>query len=137
MYTIPLNHSNLKVKRFCYFLSENYNDKHILKCIVFVFPLDLQEDFYLQPVLKIHSGSYDYFTYVNKFVNNELECGGMTGPIPTSPFNKIMISPIMTFPKKLDLKLQYFDEKFFLIVGTSFDAILKRMRAFSRLRFDR
>ena len=78
----------------------NYDDKVVLQYIEFGFPLGLQEDFVLQPVLKNHSSAYEFYTYVDKFVTNELEKGGMTGPFSSSPFNNIMISPLMTSPKK-------------------------------------
>ena len=69
-----------------------------LQYLQFGFPLGLQEDFILQPVLKNHSSAYEYFTHVDKFVRNELEKGGMTGPFVTSPFVNIMVSPLMTAP---------------------------------------
>ena len=76
------------------------------------FPLGLQEDFLLKPVMKNHSSSYEFYSYVDKFIKNELEKGGMTGPFSTSPFSNIMISPLMTSPKKPDSRRTVFDASF-------------------------
>ena len=109
---IPLKHSNIKVNRFRELLPDDYDDKVILQYIEYGFPLGLQADFILQPVLKNHSSAYDYFSHVDKFVKNELEKGGMTGPFITSPFKNIMISPLMTSPKKPNSRRTVFDASF-------------------------
>ena len=109
---VPLEHSKLRVKKFRQLLPFNYDDIVVLQYIEYGFPLGLQEDFLLQPVLKNHSSAYEFYTYVDKFVTNELEKGGMTGPFSSSPFNNIMISPLMTSPKKPNSRRTVFDVSF-------------------------
>ena len=69
-------------------------------------------NFILKPVLKNHSSSYEYYLHVDKFVRKELELGGMTGPFPTSPFDNIMISPLMTSHNKPNSRRTVFDASF-------------------------
>ena len=76
------------------------------------FPLGLQEDFTLKPVLKNHSSSYEYYSHVDKFIKKELLKGGMCGPFATSPFQDLMISPLMTSPKKPNSRRTVFDASF-------------------------
>ena len=97
---IPLNHSPLNIKKFRELSSPDYDDMVVIQYMEFGFPLGLQEDFVLSPVLKNHSSSYEYFNHVDKFIKTELEKGGVTGPFLTSPYNNIMVSPLMTSPKK-------------------------------------
>ena len=87
-------------------------DRVVLQYIEFGFPLGLQEDFILKPVLKNHSSAYDFYTHVDKFVSKELEKGGITGPFSSSPFANIMISPLMTSPKKPNSRQTVFDASF-------------------------
>ena len=54
-------------------LPENYDDKVILQYLQFGFPLSLQADFMLKPVLKIQSSSYEFNSHVDKFVKTELK----------------------------------------------------------------
>ena len=93
-------------------LPADYDDIVILQYIEFGFPLGLQEDFTLKPVLKNHTSSYEYYTYIGKFVRNELLEGGMCGPFSTSPFNNVMISPLMTSPKNPNSRRTVFDASF-------------------------
>ena len=76
------------------------------------FPLGLIEDFILQPVLRNHSSSYEYYSHVDRFIAKELEKGGMTGPFLNSPFNQIMVSPLMTSVKKPNSRRTVFDASF-------------------------
>ena len=78
----------------------------------FGFPLGLQDDFNLKPVLNNHSSAYDFYTHVDKFVRNELSKGGMTGPFTSSPCENIMVSPLMTSPKKPNSRRTVFDASF-------------------------
>ena len=71
---ISLEHTQLKVQKFRDLLPTGYDDIVILQYIEFGFPLGLQEDFILKPVLKNHSSSYEFYTHVDKFIKNELEC---------------------------------------------------------------
>ena len=69
---IALQHSNMKVTRFRELLPSNYDDMVILQYIEFGFPLGLQTDYVLKPVLNNHSSAYEYYKHVDKFVSNEL-----------------------------------------------------------------
>ena len=84
----------------------------ICQYLEYGFPLGLSDDFILQPVLKNHSSSYEFYSHVDKFIGTELENGGMTGPFKTSPFQHIMISPLMTSPKKPNSRRTVFDASF-------------------------
>ena len=90
----------------------DYEDNSVLQFMEFGFPLGLQDDFLLKPVLTNHSSSYEYYTHVDKFVKNELEKGGMTGLFSTSPFKNVMISPLMTSHKKPCSRRTVFDASF-------------------------
>ena len=59
---VPLEHSNLRVDKFRQMLPINYDDRVVLQYIEFGFPLGLQEDFVLQPVLKNLSSAYEFYT---------------------------------------------------------------------------
>ena len=109
---ISLKHSSINISKFRTLLPLDYDDKVILQYLEFGFPLGLQEDFILKPILKNHSSAYDFYSYVDKFVRNELEKGGMCGPFQTSPFPNIMISPLMTAPKKPNSRRTVFDASF-------------------------
>ena len=109
---IPLKHSSINISKFRALLPSDYDDKVILQYLEFGFPLGLKEDFLLKPILKNHSSAYEYYTYVDKFVSNELEKGGMCGPFHTSPFPNVMVSPLMTSPKKPNSRRTVFDASF-------------------------
>ena len=84
----------------------------VMQYLEFGFPLGLQEDFVLQPVSKNHYSSYEFYSHVDRFIGKELVKCGMTGPFATSPFNNIMISPLMTAPKKPNSRRTIFDASF-------------------------
>ena len=141
---IPLKHSRLKVKKFRDLLPENFDDTVIFQYMEFGFPLGLQEDFVLHPVLKNHSSSYEYFSHVDKFVRTELEKGGLTGPFTTCPFQNIMISPLMTSHKKPQSRRTVFDASFSdfslnfntpekLYLGDEYDFTFPKLDNFSEL----
>ena len=98
--------------KFRQLLPTDFNDLSILQYLEFGFPLGLIEDYVLQPVLKNHSSSYEYFTHVDKFISNELSNGGLTGPFSNSPFSQIMTSPLMTAVKKPNSRRSVFDASF-------------------------
>ena len=73
---VPLQHSCLRVKKFRELLPADYEDSVILQYMEYGFPLGLQEEFVLKPVLKNHWSSYEYFSHVDRFIGKELEKGG-------------------------------------------------------------
>ena len=80
---IELSHNTLMVDRFRELLPQGFEDLAVLQYMQFGFPLGLKEDFILQPSLKNHSSSYEYFTHIDKFVVNELKNCGITGAFLT------------------------------------------------------
>ena len=110
---IPLAHNNIKVDRFRFFLTKfGYPHIHILQFIEFGFPLGLWSDAFLEPSIKNHSSSYTYHTHVDKFVETELAKLGVTGPFDSSPWDDVMISPMMTSHKKPNSRRTVFDASF-------------------------
>ena len=97
---IPLPHNNINVERFREYLTGfNYPHIHIMQFIEFGFPLGLWSDSFLVPNNKNHSSSYSYFSYVDKFVESELDKICLTGPLTSAPWDDIMISSMMTANK--------------------------------------
>ena len=110
---IPLAHNSINVAKFRQLLSEfEYPYIHIMQYIEFGFPLGLNYDAYLEPNVKNHSSAYSFYPYVDKFISSELENIGVTGPFERAPWDWIMISPIMTAPKKPDSRRTVFDASF-------------------------
>ena len=109
---IKLKHNKIDVSQFRKLLPSSYDDFAILQYLEFGFPLGLYDEFILKPVLKNHSSSYDYFTHIDKFFQNELLDCGMTGPFDNSPFFPVMVSPLMTSVKKPNSRRAVFDASF-------------------------
>ena len=83
---IPLPHNNINVDSFRSYLTKyRYPHLHILQFVQFGFPLGLWTDAFLEPSDKNHSSSYSYHTYVDRFIESELENLGVTGPFESSP----------------------------------------------------
>ena len=110
---IPLRHNNINVEKFRAYLSQfNYPHQHILQYIEFGFPLGLWTDAYLVPCTRNHSSSYSYFTFIDKFISDELLKSGLTGPFSSTPFDNMMLSPLMTAHKKPSSRRAVFDASF-------------------------
>ena len=109
---LKLEHSSINVHRFRHLLGPNYDDLHILQYLEYGFPLGLIEDFVLKPILRNHSSSYDYFSHIDKFLVKELSAGGITGPFLSSPYETLMVSPLMTAVKKPGSRRAIFDASF-------------------------
>ena len=110
---IPLAHNNINVNKFReYLIKFAYSHIHILQFVEFGFPLGLWTDAYLEPSTKNHSSAYSYHSYVDKFVETELDKLGVTGPFKLSPFDSTMISPMMTSHKKPNSRRPVFDASF-------------------------
>jgi hypothetical protein len=90
----------------------SYPHIHILQYVEFGFPLGLWSNAYLEPSTKNHSSSYSYFSYVDKFVESELDKLGVTGPFDSAPWDDIMLSPMMTSHKKPSSRRTVFDASF-------------------------
>ena len=110
---IPLKHNNINVESLrMYLLKFNYPQIHLMQFVEFGFPLGLWSDAHLEPSTKNHSSSYTYHTFVDKFVETELSKLGMTGPFDSSPWDNVMISPMMTSHKKPSSRRPVFDASF-------------------------
>ena len=93
---IKLIHSKIRVDRIRELLPYQYDDISVIQYLEFGFPLGLAESPVLESTLKNHSSSYDYFKHIDKFLDTEIKKGGATGPFLNSPFEEIMLSPLMT-----------------------------------------
>ena len=110
---IPLKHNNINVEKFRSYLTRlSYPHIHVLQYVEFGFPLGLWTDAYLEPSTRNHSSSYSYYTFIDKFVTSELDKTGLTGPFDVSPWEKIMVSPLMTSHKKPNSRRAVFDASF-------------------------
>ena len=110
---IPLAHNNINVDNLRSLLMKyRYPHLHILQFVQFGFPLGLWSDAYLEPCVKNHSSAYSYYRFVDKFVVTELEKLGLTGPFESSPWDNIMVSPMMTAHKKPNSRRTVFDASF-------------------------
>ena len=110
---IPLAHNNIIVSKFRYYLSKfEYPHSHLLQFIEYGFPLGLWTKAYLVPCSKNYSSAYSHFSYVDKFVASELENLGLTGPFELAPSDSVMLSPLMTAPKKPNSRRTVFDASF-------------------------
>ena len=110
---IPLEHNGINVGLLRSYLYEfNYSHLHLLQFVEFGFPLGLWSDASLQPCLKNHSSAYSYYSYIDKFIVNELENVGLTGPFDSAPLDSLMLSPLMTALKKPNSRSAVFDASF-------------------------
>ena len=99
---IRLEHNNINVDVFrSHLIKYSYPHMHLMQYVEFGFPLGLWTDAYLEPATRNHSSAYSYYTYLDSFVETELAKLGMTGPFDRSPWESVMISPMMTAHKKL------------------------------------
>ena len=90
---IPLQHNNINVANFRSYLTKFcYPHIHILQYVEFGFPLGLWSEAYLEPSLKNHSSAYTYHSYLDKFVDTELDKLGLTGPFENAPWDNFMVS---------------------------------------------
>ena len=97
---IKLLHSNINVQRLRLLLPRDFEDLALLQYLEFGFPLGLVEDFILKPNLRNHSSSYEFYSHIDKFINNEISNGGLTGPFNSVCFPDVLVSPLMTAVKK-------------------------------------
>ena len=110
---IPLQHNNINVDNLRSYLTKySYQHMHICQYVQYGFPLGLWSEAYLEPATRNHSSSYSYYSYLDKFVETELEKLGMTGPFDSSPWENVMLSPLMTSSKKPNGRRPVFDASF-------------------------
>ena len=107
---IPLQHTSLNIARWRYHLT-GYEGAEIIQFLEFGFPLGLSDNPppVLQAALKNHSSSYQYFSYLDEFLNTGLARCELAGPCSTPPFTAVHVSPLMTAVKKPDGRRAVFD----------------------------
>ena len=108
---VKLKHVRLKICRWRYHL-RGYEHVDIVQHLEFGFPLGLQELPDLCSSQRNHGSAYNFFPHVDKFVVDEVVKGGVTGPLEKSPWWNVMVSPMMTAPKKPDSRRTVFDASF-------------------------
>ena len=110
---IPLRHTGLNISRWRHHLI-GYEDSDITQFLEFGFPLGLTEATppSLVSTLRNHGSSYQYFTYLEKFLSTGLERRELAGPCIVPPFSDVHISPLMTAVKKPAGRRAVFDASF-------------------------
>ena len=110
---IPLNHTGLNLDMWRKHLI-GYESPEICQYLQFGFPLGLQQDPppQLEASYRNHGSSYQYFKWIDEFIETGLEYCDMTGPLVESPFPSINTSPLMTAVKKPDGRRAVFDASF-------------------------
>ena len=110
---IQLQHTSLKIHRWRYHLL-GYEGAEIVQFLQFGFPTGLLREKVseLSPSLQNHGSSYQYYTYIDKFISTGLDRCELTGPFNTPPFHSVHVSPLMTAPKKPDGRRCVFDATF-------------------------
>ena len=107
---IPLAHTGLDLVNWRRHLV-GYADSELLQFLEFGFPLGMVSP-ELSPCTRNHGSSYQYFPYLDKFVTSEITRSGLTGPFKSPPWPDLMLSPMMTAPKKPNSRRPVFDASF-------------------------
>ena len=105
---VPLIHTSFKLDVWRKHLI-GYKSPELVQFLEFGFPLGLEENPSLSPSLRNHGSSYQYFPWLDKFFADGLVRGGVTGPCGAVPFDLVMVSPLMTAPKKPSSRRAVFD----------------------------
>ena len=108
---IPLVHTGLNINNWRKHLV-GYGNCELLQFMEFGFPLGLMDNPDLSPCDRNHGSSYQFYPHLDKFITKEITYGGLTGPFTSSPWPNLMISPLMTAPKKPNSRRPVFDATF-------------------------
>ena len=108
---ISLPHTKLKVHRWRHHLV-GYENVEICQFIEFGFPLGLISDTELESKTSNHGSSYTWFGHVDKFITTEIAECGLSGPFNVSPWQNIIVSPLMTAHKKPLSRRTVYDASF-------------------------
>ena len=109
---IPLVHSHLKLHNWRKHLIGYGDESELLQFMEYGFPLGLEDTPTLVPCERNHGSAYQYFPHIDKFISAEVSRGGLTGPFVEPPWPDLMLSPLMTAPKKPDSRRPVFDATF-------------------------
>ena len=108
---MKLEHSKLNIELFRRYLGD-YDDLGILSYLEFGFPIGLSQVFFLEPLTKNHSSSYQFFSHVDSFLAKGVQLGECTGPWPEAPISSFMTSPMMTADKAPSSRRAVFDASY-------------------------
>ena len=108
---IKLRHVGMRTDRWRYHLL-GYEHSEIVQHLEYGFPLGLNEIPELRSSTRNHGSSYAFYTYVDKFIAEEIKLGGLTGPFQQVPWWDTIISPLMTAPKKPSSRRTVYDASF-------------------------
>ena len=110
---IPLQHTRLNIQGWRHHLV-GYEEAEIVQFLEFGFPLGLSEHPppTLVSSLRNHGSSYQYFTYIDEFLDTGLDRRELAGPCNVPPFDSVHVSPLMTATKKPDSRRAVFDATF-------------------------
>ena len=108
---VRMPHVKLRLDRWRYHLL-GYEDVELVQFLEFGFPLGLSSSPDLECSTRNHGSAYMWYDHVDKFVCNEIQEGGMTGPFLKAPWWNAVISPLMTAHKKVMSRRTVFDATF-------------------------
>lgn len=108
---LPLQHTTLNLDRWRHHLI-GYEHVELCQLLEYGFPLGLQDDPSLESSFRNHGSSYQYFTWIDEFIQKGLSLGDIAGPFSSSPYENPHISPLMTADKKPTSRRAVFDATF-------------------------
>ena len=108
---ISLPHTKMNMDRWRHHL-HGYEMVEICQLLEFGFPVGINLDQELECKTRNHGSSYMWYTFVDKFITKEISECGVTGPFSLSPWDNIVISPLMTAHKKPRGRRTVFDATF-------------------------
>ena len=109
---IPLVHTGLNIINWRKHLTGYGDCSELLQFMEYGFPLGLMDNPDLSPCDRNHGSAYQFYPHIDKFVSTEITRGGLTGPFKSPPWSNMMLSPLMTAPKKPDSRRPVFDATF-------------------------
>ena len=108
---VRLPHTKLNVDRWRHHLV-GYENAELCQFLEYGFPLGLTSADELQSKTRNHGSSYAWYGHVDKFITTEVEECGLSGPFEVSPWQDIVVSPLMTAHKKPLSRRCVFDATF-------------------------
>ena len=109
---IPLAHTGLHISNWRKHLIGYGDCSELLQFMEFGFPLGLVDSPVLVPCDRNHGSAYQFYPHIDKFISGEITRSGLTGPFVSPPWPNLMLSPLMTAPKKPDSRRPVFDATF-------------------------
>ena len=72
----------------------------------------MEGEVFLEPSLRNHQSSFEFYTYIDKFLAKEVAQAAVSGPVPEPAFSPMMLSPMMTTTKNPSSRRPVFDASF-------------------------